>query len=286
MNIGIIILNYLAYEATMNCINCFEKQNRDNVNIEIVVVDNASTNKSYQILKERYMNDSLVHVYELKENVGFAKGNNYGYRKLLDLMEPDFVIISNDDIIIEQDGIFSWIDKCYKSFEFAVLGPKIYSVNGKFYQSPVEVLNRSILKCTYMLWSIKIRRKALEIKRTVLRNSKKEQLFTIWKNEYCNDFHDDMTLHGSFQIFSNRYFENYHEPYDPRTFLYMEEDLLRLRCDKKKLRMCYVPDFCVNHLQAMSSVLDQTSAYEKQITRMKHVENSMKIYLGELNKWL
>ena len=118
------------------------------------------------------------------------------------------------------------------------------------------------------------------------KGAKQQQIFSVWKNKYYTEFHDDMTLHGSFQIFSKKYFEQYKELYDSRTFLYMEEDLLRLRCDKKGLRMCYVPGFRVNHLQAMSSVLDQRSAYEKQISRLKHTENSMKVYISELDKWL
>ena len=81
-NICFIILNYLAFNNTIECIESIKKQSSVEYDIRIIVVDNASPNDSYMILKNKYDNDSMVYIYQTNHNIGFACGNNYGYRKL------------------------------------------------------------------------------------------------------------------------------------------------------------------------------------------------------------
>ncbi len=47
---------------------------------KIVIVDNASPDKSGALLKEHYKNDDHVEVLLNQENLGFARGNNVGFR--------------------------------------------------------------------------------------------------------------------------------------------------------------------------------------------------------------
>ena len=284
MNVGVIVLNYLAYEATINCIKSFKKQKYKDINLEFVIIDNASPNESLQILNESFHDDSQVHIYGLEKNMGFAKGNNYGYKKLKELMQPDYVIISNDDVILEQPGIFKWITLCYEKYKFAVLGPSIYSVNGNCYQSPMNNLGHNKLKCIYFLVRNILLRKYLEFTKIFLAYKEKKRTVTDNENLYYDTFHDDMTLHGSFQIFSPEYFRYYDEPYYPETFLYMEEDFLRLRCEQKGLRMCYDPMYTVQHLSSVSTIMEEKLAVKRKISRINHLENSMRLYLRELER--
>ena len=52
--------------------------NSDNKNIEIIVVDNASTDNSVELLKRDF---SSVKLVQNNKNVGFATGNNIGVSK-------------------------------------------------------------------------------------------------------------------------------------------------------------------------------------------------------------
>ena len=56
----------------------------------------------------------------------------------------------------------------------------------------------------------------------------------------------DVQLHGAFLIFSENYINTFNGLYN-KTFLYMEEDILRLRCEYYNLLMI-VELFIINYL--------------------------------------
>ena len=61
---------------------------------EIMVVDNGSTDGSVEYLKESF---PQVRVLALKENLGFAEGNNAGVRAA----RHDTVVLLNNDMIVD-----------------------------------------------------------------------------------------------------------------------------------------------------------------------------------------
>ena len=100
--IGVVILNFISYKETIDCVNCFLNQQKDDNEIKIIVVDNGSDNNSFIEIKQTFINNNDVIVEKLPKNVGYAKGNNFGYKKICEKFNqiPDFVIISNSDIIL------------------------------------------------------------------------------------------------------------------------------------------------------------------------------------------
>lgn len=69
--------------------------------LEIIVVDNGSIDKSMQILKSTYPNWTYV---EHKDNIGFAVGMNSGIR----IARGDYIVPLNQDVYLEED----FVDKC------------------------------------------------------------------------------------------------------------------------------------------------------------------------------
>lgn len=281
-NIGVVILNYLAYETTIDTVKSFLAQNVEEYRVEIVIVDNCSPNESYDKLCEVFKDIPNVTTFKTNSNLGFAKGNNYGYKKLLDILKPDFVIISNDDILLPQKGLYKWISDSYNKYEFAVLGPDIYSINGEFHQSPIDNYTRSLMKCRYRY----LKNTILILKLKLMKRLNLHQDYVIpkWNNDKFRKTSSDYTLHGSFQIFSSKYFLHYSEPYDNCTFLYMEEDILKLRCDKKNLKMLYDNSYMINHLQAISTNMVTSNSFDKQIFRLKNLNMSLQEYINTLRK--
>ena len=78
---------------------CFGSLSASETPVEIVVVDNASSDDTVGFIKERFPG---VHLIESKENLGFAKANNIGIRYALD-NDADFVFLLNQDAWIEKD---------------------------------------------------------------------------------------------------------------------------------------------------------------------------------------
>lgn len=284
-NIGVVILNYLAYEATMACVECFKKQDQDSINLCIVIVDNASDNDSYSILKEKYKTDNSVYVFHTEKNLGYAKGNNWGYTKLSEIMKCDYVIISNDDILFYEKDLFYWINACDYKYEFGVLGPQIYSTRGNFHQNPCDNYTRKIGKCYSIVLKLAVHLMKLKVKK--LFNYKYDTIVVHkWDNNSYSQDVLNKTLHGSFLIFSKKYFQYYNEPFNSETFLYREEDILKLRCDRKKIPMVYSAGYRVDHLQAMSTELSQKENIDKEIFRTEQEIKSMFVYIKDLKNYI
>lgn len=277
VNVGIVILNYVSYDVTINCVEWFKKQNSTNVKTKIIIVDNDSPNNSFNILKEKFQEEKDVKVVKTDHNLGFANGNNYGYKKLLEFMSPDFVIVSNSDAYVEKPGLYEWIEEEYDKYKFGVLGPAIFSVNGNFYQSPINNFSRNMKEIKRYKNELKIGIVKSYIKKLLKLST--QQKIDVWDNPYYKDYHMDKTLHGAFQVFSKKYFDYYDLPYDSNTFLYMEEYILRLRCEKYNLPMVYSPKYEVKHLQAVSTNRVTKTNSARMLFKRKHMLQSLNAYV-------
>jgi GT2 family glycosyltransferase len=100
---SVIVLNYNAGELLIDCIQSLV--NTNNYKLEIIVVDNISTDNSHKTCKEKFPEIKLI---ENKENMGYCEGNNIGIRDA----KGEFIVILNPDTIVEPD----WLDELMKAF--------------------------------------------------------------------------------------------------------------------------------------------------------------------------
>ena len=119
--VSVIVLNYNAGELLLNCIESIKKSAYKN--LEVIVVDNISTDKSQEICKEKYPDIKLI---QNDENFGYCEGNNIGIRKA----RGDFIMILNPDTIVEPNCIRELIFAHEKLGE-GLYQPKILSLNEK-----------------------------------------------------------------------------------------------------------------------------------------------------------
>jgi len=119
--VSVIVLNYNAGELLLNCIESIKKSVYKN--LEIIVVDNISTDKSQKACKEKYPDIKLI---QNDENFGYCEGNNIGIRKA----RGDFIMILNPDTIVEPNCIKELIFAHEKLGE-GLYQPKILSLNEK-----------------------------------------------------------------------------------------------------------------------------------------------------------
>ena len=137
VKVAFIILHYQAIEMTIKCINSLYEIFDMSENF-IVVVDNASPNKSGNELVNKYINNNIKIIIS-PENLGFAKGNNIGYSYCTKELDFDFLIIMNNDIIISQKDFIEKIYKLYEQNHFDILGPDIYNPNLNYHQNPLRL---------------------------------------------------------------------------------------------------------------------------------------------------
>lgn len=94
----IILLNYNGYKDTLEAVKSLEKISYENY--KIVIVDNNSTDNSYNILKEKL--GEKHYIVQSGKNGGFAFGNNIGIKFALD-NDADYVLLINNDTTVKED---------------------------------------------------------------------------------------------------------------------------------------------------------------------------------------
>ena len=117
--ISIVVLNYNAGELLLNCINSLKKSTYQN--IEILVVDNISSDDSHTKCKKQFPDIKLI---QNRKNLGYCGGNNVGIKEA----KGKFIVILNPDTIVEEN----WLDEMFNAFnEFGdgLYQPKIISLN-------------------------------------------------------------------------------------------------------------------------------------------------------------
>ena len=101
--VSVIILNWNGLKYIHECINSVLEQIY--TNIEILIVDNASTDSSLIECRDRYKSISII---ENKKNFGFAKGMNIGIAEAT----GDYILLLNTDVYLRDD----YVSVCINEF--------------------------------------------------------------------------------------------------------------------------------------------------------------------------
>jgi GT2 family glycosyltransferase len=85
--------------------------------------------KAYNLLQS----DKKLILIKNKENYGFAEGNNIGIRFSLKILKPDYILLLNNDTVVEQHFLTELVKTGESKDNIAVIGPKtyFYNFNGK-----------------------------------------------------------------------------------------------------------------------------------------------------------
>ena len=102
--VSVIVLNFNAKEFLVNCIDSIFDSNYQN--FEVILVDNASSDQTYQICKEKHPKINLI-INE--KNLGYCGGNNIGIKSA----KGEFIIILNPDTVVDPN----WIKELILSYE-------------------------------------------------------------------------------------------------------------------------------------------------------------------------
>jgi GT2 family glycosyltransferase len=118
--VGIIVLNWNGKEDTERCLNSLQKLTYPNV--EVIVVDNGSTDGSQEFIRKCFPNCTLI---ETGENLGYAGGNNKGI--IYGLKRPfEYFFILNNDTIVDPEIIEAFLEGFKQYPGVGILGGKIY----------------------------------------------------------------------------------------------------------------------------------------------------------------
>lgn len=291
--IGFVILHYLVVEETIACVDSIMKK-FDSPNYEIIIVDNASPNESGKELQEIYNKVENIHVILNKENEGFSKGNNKGYKFAKEILGCNYIIMSNNDVLIMSSNIYERIKNDYTEYHAAVVGPKIYTFGDQIgIQNPQWKAAKSdkermiklkkkkrdlqiAINLTYVdadLVFYKLKSKIGKILKK--RNRPNMKIFeTLQKN---------VQLHGCFLAFTPEYVKRY-DGIEEITFMYHEEMILARRMELDNQIMVYDPEIKIFHAEKVATNCMAKKLSASRRIRYKRELASVSRVIAFLNK--
>lgn len=276
-----LILHYVTSEETIKSVESIQKLNYKNY--DIVIVDNGSPNNTGIILEKLYENERNIHVILSKKNLGFANGNNLGFKYIKEKLKSDFIVMMNNDVYITQEDFNQKIIDEYKKSKFAVLGPKIILRDNIICAYPDKIFSidtyKKILRDRILFYTLNKYhlRYLYSIKFHIKEKLKKKiEINTSIRKE-------NVLLNGSCLIFSKEYINKF-DGIDDRTFLYYEEPLLFIRIEKNNLKSIYNPEIEIFHDESVSTNKAIKNKRRKNDFKLKHEIESLRILIKEMEK--
>lgn len=256
-----VVLHYETLKDTKECISSLLNLDiNENMERFIIVVDNGSKISKIDILKNMYLENKNILFIRSDKNLGFAKGNNLGYSYAKQHLAPTFIILINNDTVIEQKSFLVEIVKQFKIYNFHIAGPQIVSSCSQEQQNPVVRQYYSIKDISKRIYKLKVllilshihldvvlQRVFLWVKDII--NKKRKNREKNIENIISNN---NFQLHGCCFIFSYKYIQKYDGLYD-ETFMYGEENILKYISVRDNLVISYCKDIIIKHKEASST---------------------------------
>lgn len=266
MKIVFVVLHYENLSDTKECLDSLIKYIIDD-DVRIVVVDNGSLTGRIELIRNEYNNPSIIFIRS-DDNLGFAKGNNLGFRYAKYEIGADIIILCNNDLIFDQKDFVKKIVQHFYADRFDVAGSRIMSLIDGKNQNPVPVqyktikmLDKGIIKF-YILYFLSFFCFDAVAKKIVANDIE----------EYHPNEGEDFQLFGACLIFASKYIEQFDGLYD-KTFMYLEESILKERVNRYSLSMKYYNDIEVMHKEGASTVAVYGKRKKK---RQFYYKNSIK----------
>lgn len=266
MDLSIIIVNYNGLDFLQKCIVSVIKYLHPpyaeaNFKFEIIIVDNASTDKSAVFIKENYLKckECAVKLIESEENFGFSKGSNLGAGAAL----GDFLLFLNPDTEFVQgelDRIFAFYKEKSNADRIGAIGARIVNDDGSIQLScrSFPTLSRQFYECWFLS-----------------KVFAKSRVFGSYFMAYWD--HEETRkvdwLSGAFLFIKKETFYSAGS-FNEKYFMYSEDTDICLKLVKAGCSNYYFRDYTVKHLDAGTAGRDM-GLREAQIWK------SRKIYFSE-----
>ena len=307
-NVAFVILHYLSYELTAECIDSVLALGAHSKVLRpvIVVIDNASNNGSLERLKESYGAHADIAILENDSNQGFSRANNRAFRYAVETYAPKHVVVLNNDTVIDQADFLDRLDEIYERENCPyVIGPDIFVRKAGVHQSPlfdhlrtreeaVDVIAQALTKggqaderrvrpvkrvIRDILKHTSIGNAALEARRRRI----KEKYENKSKREWWKP-NRDCVFHGAAIVFTLSFISLGEDPFFPETFLYAEESILAARCKRNGWDFLYTPELQVLHFdQGSTNMLTDFDADNTFAFYLKHVADSYKVLIDYMD---
>ena len=120
--VSIIIVNYNGRPFLDDCLKSLHQISYNE--IEIILVDNSSSDDSLDFVKREYPN---VIIIKLEKNRGFAEPNNIGTK----IAKGDYFLFLNNDTIVEPNFVSELVKTALKDSKIGILQSLLLKPGGE-----------------------------------------------------------------------------------------------------------------------------------------------------------
>ena len=237
-SIDVIILNFESYLDTINCVTYLQKQEK--IDLNILIVDNCSSNKSYDILKDIYLEIKNIEVILSEKNGGYAYGNNFGLHHL-EKKNTDFIVISNNDIMIKDTLLLFKMAEEYKKLNKPAFIAPLMHDNGEISKMSAWQIPRFIDDLKGSLFTLDF----------FFRDEDFYRGRQIYNTDHLSKTKPVDCLAGSFFMGVKKVFFDM-GLLDENTFLYMEESIIGIKVKRLGLNNYLLYNLNYNHLSSQT----------------------------------
>lgn len=122
IDLSLIIVSWNVRDLLQDCVNSIIV-GRGHLNVEVVIVDSASSDGSPQMVQDEFPQDRFpwIHLIACDNNVGFPKGNNIGLKTAV----GRHILLLNPDTIVLGAALPQMVNYMDANPDIGVLGPQL-----------------------------------------------------------------------------------------------------------------------------------------------------------------
>ena len=236
--ISIVVVSWNTKEVTDECLLRIKKAagfvlNR--ADVEVVVVDNDSTDGSPEMIEKKY---PWVELVKSGTNFGYAKGNNLGFRRTN--LRYKYLLLLNSDAYLEKDTLVNSLNYFENHEDRDVLGCKLILENGKLQPSAGNLPTPT--NVWSWIWGLDL----------VPVINKFFKQFHPRDKEFFKSDRKVGWVQGAFLFMKREVFEKT-KGFDEKFFMYMDEVEWCRRVRDFGYNIFYSPEFFITHLDRASA---------------------------------
>ena len=122
IDLSIIIVNWNVADLLAACLDSIVS-NQTQLQIEIIVIDSASSDHTISMLRQRYPQVKLI---EQVENIGFVRGNNIGFQQA----QGRYLLLLNPDTEIIYSALQTMVHYLDEHPDVGIVGPHTLNTDG------------------------------------------------------------------------------------------------------------------------------------------------------------
>lgn len=225
--ISVLILTYEGEKIIQKCIDSVKKQKYEK-NIEILVLDNGSSDNTYSMLKDY----AGITIYRNKINSSFT----YGFNKLYRNSSGKYILILNNDVTLEGEDFFQKLIPILASKdEFGAIAPMSIKPDNSIEQIPKKEITFSSLIIDYTFLGPILN--FLNLSNLIIHKN-----YSLEENIYGADVLQDSCLLVKRSALGNN------KIFNEKMRFYYTEDYLGDSIRAQQLQLIYRSDVKVRHL--------------------------------------